>query len=214
MSLRDYTDQFVTAFREDAAAMGLEPVEETPRATDEANLRAMTSMIASLGERGHTYTSDGSVYFRIASFPTYGKLARLDHEGIQSGARVDADTYTKQDARDFVLWKAPSRESRPGTTAAARPSRLAHRVLGDGAPPARRSADRHSRRRHRPDLPAPRERNRPVRRRDRAARSSGSGCTSSSSTSTTRRCRSRSGTSTPCATSSIRASGRRRCGIC
>ena len=63
-------------------------------------------MITSLGERGHTYTSDGSVYFRIASFPSYGKLARLDHQGIQSGARVDADSYTKQDARDFVLWKA------------------------------------------------------------------------------------------------------------
>ena len=106
MSLRDYTDQYVAAFREDAAAMGLEPVEETPRATDEANLRAMTSMITSLGERGHTYTSDGSVYFRIATFPEYGKLARLDHEGIQSGARVDTDSYTKQDARDFVLWKA------------------------------------------------------------------------------------------------------------
>jgi cysteinyl-tRNA synthetase len=67
----------------------------------------MASMIASLQERGHTYTSDGAVYFRIATLPTYGQLARLDHEGIQVGARVDADSYAKQDARDFVLWKAP-----------------------------------------------------------------------------------------------------------
>ena len=86
--------------------MGLEPVEENPRATDEANLRAMVEMIRQLGERGHTYASDGSIYFRISTLPEYGKLARLDHEGMQAGARVDSDSYAKQDARDFVLWKA------------------------------------------------------------------------------------------------------------
>jgi cysteinyl-tRNA synthetase len=63
-------------------------------------------MIKQLGERGHTYSSDGSIYFRISTLPEYGKLARLDHEGIQAGARVDSDSYAKQDARDFVLWKA------------------------------------------------------------------------------------------------------------
>jgi cysteinyl-tRNA synthetase len=108
--LREYTDRFVAAFHEDAAALGLEPVEEMPRATDEANLRAMAGMVTALTERGHTYVSDGSVYFRIATLPTYGKLARLDHEGIQPGARIDSDSYAKQDARDFVLWKA----SKPG----------------------------------------------------------------------------------------------------
>jgi cysteinyl-tRNA synthetase len=106
VSLREYTDQYVAAFREDAAAMGLEPVEENPRATDEANLRAMVDLINALDRRGHTYSSDGSVYFRISTFPQYGRLARLDQDGIQTGARVDADSYTKQDARDFVLWKA------------------------------------------------------------------------------------------------------------
>jgi cysteinyl-tRNA synthetase len=106
VSLREYTDRYIEAFREDAAAMGLEPVEENPRATDEANLRAMVEMIRQLGERGHTYASDGSIYFRISTLPEYGKLARLDHEGIQAGARVDSDSYAKQDARDFVLWKA------------------------------------------------------------------------------------------------------------
>jgi cysteinyl-tRNA synthetase len=104
--LREYTDRYIAAFHEDAAALGLEPVEEMPRATDEANLRAMAAMVTALTERGHTYESDGSVYFRIATLPTYGKLARLDHEGIQPGARIDSDSYAKQDARDFVLWKA------------------------------------------------------------------------------------------------------------
>ena len=104
--LREYTDRFVAAYHEDAAAMGLEPAAEYPRATDEANLRAMASMIHDLSSRGHTYTSDGSTYFRIASFPGYGKLAHLDQEGMQAGARVDVDSYDKQDARDFALWKA------------------------------------------------------------------------------------------------------------
>jgi cysteinyl-tRNA synthetase len=104
--LREYTDRFVEAYLEDAASMGLEPVEENPRATDQPNLQAMVDMVSALEARGHTYRSDGSVYFKIASLPGYGKLARLDHEGIQPGARVDADTYTKLDARDFVLWKA------------------------------------------------------------------------------------------------------------
>ena len=106
VSLRDYTDRYIEAFREDAAAMGLEPAEEYPRATDEANLRAMTTMIEQLDAHGHTYRSDGSIYFRIASLPTYGRLARLAADGMQPGARVDADSYGKQDARDFVLWKA------------------------------------------------------------------------------------------------------------
>lgn len=104
--LREYTDRYVHAFEDDAAAMGLEPVEERPRATDADNMRAMVEMIQALEARGHTYRSEGSVYFRIASLPSYGQLAHLDHEGIQAGARVDSDSYAKEDARDFVLWKA------------------------------------------------------------------------------------------------------------
>jgi cysteinyl-tRNA synthetase len=110
VSLREYTDRYIAAFREDAAALGIEPAEERPRATDEVNLRAMVDMIRALEARGHTYRVDGSVYFRVASFPGYGKLARLDEDGMQAGARVDADAHAKQDPRDFVLWKA----SKPG----------------------------------------------------------------------------------------------------
>ena len=110
--LRSYTDQYIAAFREDARSLGLEDVEETPRATDEANLRAMADMIAALERNGHTYRSDGSIYFKISTMPDYGKLARLDHEGIKPGARVDTDSYAKDDARDFVLWKG-HREGEP-----------------------------------------------------------------------------------------------------
>jgi cysteinyl-tRNA synthetase len=104
--LREYTDRYIQAYREDAAALGLEAVEESPRATDRPNIDAMGQMIAQLEQRGHTYRSDGSIYFKISTFPEYGKLARLDHAGIKSGARVDADKYDKENARDFVLWKA------------------------------------------------------------------------------------------------------------
>jgi cysteinyl-tRNA synthetase len=104
--LREYTDRFIAAYREDAAALGLEPPEEQPRATDDENIEAMASTIRALEERGHTYRSDGSIYFKISTLADYGKLARLDHAGIKSGARVDSDKYEKEDARDFVLWKA------------------------------------------------------------------------------------------------------------
>src|SRR5262245_38713694 len=75
MDLRSYTDQYIDMFREDARALGLEDVEEMPRATDEANLEAMADVIAALTKNGHTYVSDGSIYFRISTLPNYGALA-------------------------------------------------------------------------------------------------------------------------------------------
>jgi cysteinyl-tRNA synthetase len=106
LDLRTYTDQYVAAFREDARALGLEDVEVSPRATDAENIVAMADMIAALDRNGHTYRSDGSVYFKISSLPGYGKLVHLDHDQLKPGARIDADNYAKDDARDFVLWKA------------------------------------------------------------------------------------------------------------
>jgi cysteinyl-tRNA synthetase len=106
MPLREYTEQYIRAYREDAAALGLEQPEETPRATDDENIAAMGRTIAALEANGHTYRSEGSIYFKISTLPEYGKLARLDHAGIKSGVRVDTDKYDKEDARDFVLWKA------------------------------------------------------------------------------------------------------------
>src|SRR5262252_8619974 len=106
MELRAYTEQYIAMFRDDSRALGLEEVEETPRATDEANLQAMADLIRALEKNGHTYVSDGSIYFKISTLPAYGKLAHLDAEGMKPGARVDSDNYAKEDARDFVLWKA------------------------------------------------------------------------------------------------------------
>jgi cysteinyl-tRNA synthetase len=112
MPLREYTEQWIDKFRDDSEKLGIESVEETPRATDEQNLRAMGEMILALERNGHTYRRDGSIYFKIASLPAYGQLARLDHDGLHAGARVDVDEYSKDDARDFVLWKA-TKEGEP-----------------------------------------------------------------------------------------------------
>lgn len=138
-SLLDYTNRWIAAFREDSAALGIETPEELPRATDEANMRAMGDLVKALEARGLTYRTDGSVYFRIASFSTYGELARLPKEGMQAGARVDVDEYAKDNARDFVLWKAqkPGEPSWDVGLGPGRPgwhlecSAMALRLLGD-----------------------------------------------------------------------------------
>ncbi len=104
--LREYTNQWIDAFLEDSRALGLEDVEERPRATDEENLESMAQLVRALEKNGHTYESDGSVYFKISTLPQYGRLARLDHDGLKAGARIDSDNYDKDNARDFVLWKA------------------------------------------------------------------------------------------------------------
>jgi cysteinyl-tRNA synthetase len=139
MPLREYTDQWIRAFREDTEQLGIEVPEEMPRATDEANLRAMGELVAALGRNGHTYSRDGSIYFKIATQPDYGKLARLDHEGMKSGVSVDVDEYTKDDVRDFVLWKA-TKPGEPTWDVGAGPGRpgwhlecsaMALRLLGE-----------------------------------------------------------------------------------
>ena len=137
--LGEYTERYITAFHDDCASLGLEPSEENPRATDPANIQAMSDMIATLEAKGHTYRSDGSIYFKIATMPNYGRLARLDHAGILSGTRVDTDEYEKEDARDFVLWKA-TKPGEPSWNAGVGPGRpgwhiecsaMALRLLGE-----------------------------------------------------------------------------------
>jgi len=103
--LRDYTAVFTQAFLDDCAALRLERPERLVAATE--HIDDMAAAIARLSAGNHTYTSDGSVYFRIASFPGYGKLSHNDFSGNMAGARVDVDEYEKADARDFALWKAP-----------------------------------------------------------------------------------------------------------
>ena len=104
-TLAEYTSVYTTAFLEDCATLRLEKPERLVKATDHIN--EMATAIQKLEDEGFTYRSEGSVYFRIAKFPEYGKLSHNDFSGMVAGARVDVDTYEKNDARDFALWKAP-----------------------------------------------------------------------------------------------------------
>ena len=105
VGIREYTEKYVRAFLEDMDALGLERPEQIVRATD--HIEQMVALVERLRERTYTYVSDGSIYYRIAKFPSYGKLSKIDMSGIQAGARVEVDRYEKEDARDFALWKAP-----------------------------------------------------------------------------------------------------------
>jgi cysteinyl-tRNA synthetase len=105
----EYTGRYIEAFWEDFDALGCERPEVAPRAT--RHIPEMVTLIEQLKERDHAYQSDGSIYYRIKSFPEYGKLSKINFAGNVAGAseRVDTDKYEKEDARDFALWKAPNR---------------------------------------------------------------------------------------------------------
>jgi cysteinyl-tRNA synthetase len=105
IGIREYTEKYVQVFLEDTRTLNIEPPEHLVRATD--HIDDMVRLIEQLGRKSLTYTSEGSIYYRIAKFPGYGKLSKIDLGGIQAGARVDVDRYEKADARDFALWKAP-----------------------------------------------------------------------------------------------------------
>jgi len=110
-SLGEYTAVYTQAFLEDMATLRLQRPERMVRATD--HIQDMAEAIQKLCQKTYTYESEGSIYFRIAKFPEYGKLSHFDFSGIRAGARVDTDRYDKDDARDFALWKA-QKEGEPG----------------------------------------------------------------------------------------------------
>ena len=105
VGIREYTDKYIQAYLDDRRALNLEPPEYLARATE--HIADMVELIQRLTAKGFTYTSEGSTYFRISKFPEYGKLAKIDVAGMETGVRVDMDRYDKDNARDFALWKAP-----------------------------------------------------------------------------------------------------------
>ena len=106
IGIDELADRHLERFLVDAAALRMTTPDILPRAT--AHIDRIVDLIAILLERGHAYrTDDGSIFFRIASWSAYGRLARLDPEGLRVGERVEADEYGKDDVRDFALWKGP-----------------------------------------------------------------------------------------------------------
>ena len=112
-SIDDYTAKYIDAFWEDFDALGCERPDVAPRAT--RHIPEMADIVEKLEQRGHAYRSDDSIYFRITSFPDYGKLSKINLAGNVAGGsqRVDTDKYDKEDARDFALWKATNADE-PG----------------------------------------------------------------------------------------------------
>jgi cysteinyl-tRNA synthetase len=108
-SIREVTDPIVTIFHADRKYLRIEDAEHYPRAT--AYIPQMIDLVERLITNGVAYLAeDGSIYFAIGKFPTYGRLSRLDTREIQSGARVAQDDYSKENAQDFALWKAAKPE--------------------------------------------------------------------------------------------------------
>src|SRR5258708_10667946 len=105
LSLREFTDKYAAAFLSEMDTLRMDHHEYIVRATD--HIQEMVNLILRLEERGLAYRSDGSVYYRIAAFPDYGKIAKLDLAGIMAGARIEVDEYEKESPSDFALWKAP-----------------------------------------------------------------------------------------------------------
>jgi cysteinyl-tRNA synthetase len=121
LSLRDFTTKYADLFFRDIDRLGFQRAEKYPRATD--HVPEMQEITAKLLELGHAYESEGSVYFRIATFPGYGKLSGIDLTEARRGERVADDEYEKEDVKDFVLWKAakPGEPSWPSPWGEGRP---------------------------------------------------------------------------------------------
>jgi len=114
ISIDEFTAPYIEAFWEDFDALGNERPEVTPRATH--HIAEMIDIISRLIENGKAYESDGSIYYRIAAFPGYGKLSNINFTGNIAGSseRIDTDKYEKEDARDFALWKLVGEDEEPG----------------------------------------------------------------------------------------------------
>jgi cysteinyl-tRNA synthetase len=109
-TLAEVTRPVESLFFEDWRVLGLEPVEHTPRATEHVD--SMIDLVRRLESAGVAYSRDGSIYFAVDRFPGYGRLIDLDPGSLKPGARVEGDEeYSKDDPRDFVLWKGGERET-------------------------------------------------------------------------------------------------------
>jgi len=122
VTLAEVTGPYIEAFFKDIATLNILPADEYPRAT--GHIPEMVQLIQDLLDKGVAYRKGDSIYFSIAGFPAYGRLANIERENLKPGTRVDLDEYEKNNVQDFVLWKGrkpgehfwptPLGEGRPG----------------------------------------------------------------------------------------------------
>ena len=110
VGLREFTERYARSFFAGLQALRVKPASRYPRATE--HVAEMIELIDRLLAAGHAYRADGNVFFDVASFPRYGRLARLEPEQMRATARVEEDAFGKRDPRDFALWKA-AKEGEP-----------------------------------------------------------------------------------------------------
>jgi cysteinyl-tRNA synthetase len=105
VGLEEYTRPYIEAFKRDRDTLNILPADHYPRATE--HIREMVEIIKVLLDKGFAYRRDGSIYFAIDKFPSYGGLSKINIEDLRPGSRGDADEYEKESVHDFALWKAP-----------------------------------------------------------------------------------------------------------
>ena len=101
--LAEHTQQFKDMFFRDIDRLNIQRAEYYPAATE--HIPEMIELVKRLQKNGHAYSSGGSIYFKISTFPQYGALAHMKIEELKAGARIDSDEYEKETASDFALWK-------------------------------------------------------------------------------------------------------------
>lgn len=130
-SISEFVKPYERAFFDEIKKLNIEPAWKYPKATE--HIKEMTALIQKLLQKGLAYKADGSVYFYISKFKKYGRLSHVSRGVVGASAaqnsgnyagRIDADEYTKENAKDFVLWKGkragepswqtPFGEGRPG----------------------------------------------------------------------------------------------------
>ena len=117
---KQLTEDLIENWSREVIALNLLPAKIYPRATQE--VPEIIAMIEGLIERGHAYAIDGDVYFRVRTFPEYGKLSGRDVDELRAGSRIEVDER-KEDPIDFALWKAakPGEPSWPSPWGEGRP---------------------------------------------------------------------------------------------
>jgi len=103
VTLREYTRKYEEAYFADLGTLNIERAEHYPRATE--HIDEMVALVKKLIRRGFAYDAEGSVYFDISKFKAYGRLSGARIDELKTGARIDSDKYSKDEARDFALWK-------------------------------------------------------------------------------------------------------------
>ena len=110
-----YTAPYIEEFHRSLREMRVRPADSYPRATE--FIPQMVDLVKRLQKRGHTSVAEGSTYFKVATLPGYGKLSRVEIDTTSAFSRVESDEYEKENARDFVLWKAKKEDEPSWQTA-------------------------------------------------------------------------------------------------